>query len=221
MTWVLEIAEFVFASSFVVQFLVVLFIGSWSVHNIGAYLGYVNDRKAKTRSLTYQYAEAQLNTILNMSVENATALMNGYGGGCMTQEDRLELLAYTIASSDSLNVRVKNKIKEYIRDNGYYGLSKKRSSCVASKELYESKICERAKELRAISHAAVANVFRPNSPLAGMAEKRFSYQDGVKFYDKIISRHIQEVDQEVEDIREMGYKLFPVIYKFFEYKHKD
>jgi hypothetical protein len=218
---VLGISELVLASGFAVQFLVVILVGAVIIHNITEYLSYINDRKATARSLTYQFAESQLNTILNMAIENATALMHGYGGGQMTQEDRLELLAYTIASSDSLNVKVKNKIKEYIRDTGYYGLSKKMDKCVTAKELYESKIRERATELRAISQATVANVFRPDSPLVGFAEKRFSYSDGIKIYEKIIKRHIQEVDQEVDDIRAKGYLLFPFVYKIFEYNHKD
>jgi hypothetical protein len=225
----IQIAERVVHSGAVVQILVLLivvllvvFAGVVVIHNIIHFMQYCTDRKTKTRNATYQYAESILSTIHNKSVENATGLMHGFAGGEMTQEDRLELLAYNLASSETLYNRIKNKIKEYIRDNGYYTLKKNADAdCKSSHEMYEQKLHDRSEELRAIAQASVSGVFRPNSPLVGLADKRFSYDEGKKCYRKIVERHIQEVDKEVEDIIARGYELFSFLYKPFEYKHKD
>jgi hypothetical protein len=217
-----SLAELVLSSRYVVQFLVGIIAGFWLFSRLYTYIKFKFARIERTTELVEDFMTTKLATIHNRSVENASGIMHGYAGGVMTQEDRLELLAYFCAAETVLTVRLPRKLSIYIKKNGYYCLYKKaQSGCLKCNTLYESHITERSEELRAISQAFVSNVFRPNSPLVGLTEKRFSYADGKTVYREIIERHVQEVDREVEDIRELGYSLFPVVYKLFEYKHKD
>jgi hypothetical protein len=210
------IIDFVSGLSAPAQWLFFVVVGIVLIHNTANYMLYMVARRQRTTQIVMRFAEDILNSIVNTSTENAMGIMTGYGGGAMTQEDRLELLAYNLASTDTLLHRIKHDIKGIVIDNGYFKLHK-----AGDFEEIKRLTIMRAKQLRATAQAGVTPIFRANSPLIGLSEKRFPSEASVNLMDTIIQKHIKEMYSEEEDIRAYGFKSFPGIYKFFKYNHKD
>jgi len=198
------------------QIIVFVVVGVVLIHNTANYMLYMVARRQKTTQIVMRFCEDILNNIVNTSTENAMGIMTGYGGGAMTQEDRLELLAYNLASTDTLLHRIKHDIKGIVIDNGYFKLHKA-GKFDDIKELVEL----RAKQLRGTAQAGVSPIFRPNSPLIGLSEKRFPMVASINLMDAIVDKHIKEMYLEEADIRSCGFRNFLWLYKFFKYNHKD
>lgn len=186
------------------------------VHSTATYNTYLASRRQRTTRRVMKFVEGTLTNIVNASSENALGLMNGHGGGTMGQEDRLELLAYNLASSEVLLNRIKYEIKDIVVVNGYFKLWK-----AGKHDEIKDLVRTRAEQLRNVAQNAVINVFRPDSPLIGLSDKRFPMSAAVTLMESIVARHCREMEAEEQDIRRVGNKKFPGFYKFFEYSHED
>ncbi len=196
------------------QFILLLLIAIISIRNLLDYENYKNRRKAKTSSLVIGFAESILNNILADSIQNMRQIMIEARNGELTQDDKIELQTCRLASANSLLIETKHKIKDIIRDNGYYKL-------VKSGQDISALVTARAKELREISRSNIDNIIRHSSPLQGASERRFSMAESERLFKSIIDKHILEIDNEIEDIEEYGKSKLWLFYKLMKYTHDE
>jgi len=196
------------------QFILLLLIAIIAIRNLLDYENYKSRRKLKTSSLVIGFAESILNNILSDAIQNMRQIMIETRNGELTQDDKIELNLCRLASANSLLIETKHKIKDIIRDNGYYKL-------VKSGQDISLLVSTRAKELRDISRSSIDNIIRHSSPLQGVSEKRFSITDSEKLFKSIVDKHILEIDNEIKDIEEYGKSKLWLFYKLIPYDHDE
>lgn len=196
------------------QWIILLLISVIAIRNLLDYENYKNKRKLKTSSLVIGFAESILNNILSDAIQNMRGIMIEARNGELTQDDKIELQTCRLASANSLLIETKHKIKDIIRDNGYYKL-------VKSGQDISVLVSTRAKELRDISRSSIDNIIRHSSPLMGVSDKRFSMDESEKLFKSIVDKHILEIDNEISDIEEYGKSKLWLFYKLMPYNHDE
>lgn len=201
-------------SSVVGQIVIGFLVCYIMVRNMLEFNNYKNQRKHKTVGAVMAFTESILANMKSQSVENCRKIMMESRSGKLTDSDISELNLVLSVIIVALKVETVAKLKQIIKVNGYYKLVK------AGKSI-DKMSRERSEELRNISKEAVDSVVRENSPLFGIAEKRFSYEKSLEMFSMIVARHCEEIDLEVSDINEQAKKTLWIFAPLFKYEHKD
>lgn len=200
------------ALPFAVQFIIGFLIGIILLRNILDWAEYKYKRQQTTHTRVMSYVDSILKTILHDSIENMRAIYISKGD--LTQGDKDELNLVRFALTSSLLMETKHHIKSIIDQNGYY-------EKVVNGKSIDDLIVQRANELRDISSSCVESILRSSSPLVGIADKRFSYEESVKLYKLIVDKHVEEIRNEEQDINDFAKKRVGIISKLIVYKHRQ
>jgi len=208
------LASIVGALSSPAQILVTVIICFIIFGKLIEYNEYKIKRKHKTIRNTLVYVEAVLKNIKSTAIENMKNIMTTARNGVLSDLDKYELSACRLVLTDSLDIQTKHHIKEIFLQNGYYKRIKNKDDISDIKRM-------RTTELRNISAEAVDGVLRDSSPLKGIADKRFSYDDSEKLLTSILEKHVFEIDDEITDINNKAIELFGKLSMFVKYSHED
>lgn len=175
---------------------------------------YKINRKNATISRTLSFYESITDTIKHEAISNCTQILMDHNGGQLTEDDKTEIILIRFVINESLDNKTKNCFKDIFFTNGYYKRVKDNED-ISDLELL------RSTELRNISADAVNAILRPDSPLVGMIDQRFSYERSKELFKKIIKRHVEEIDSEVDDVNSEAERLFGGFAKIYKYKHRS
>lgn len=183
------------------------------LHNLMNYERYKERRRHRTTFKVLTTVETMLNNLLMDSVAKIRKIMNENSKGELPQEDLNELNLLRFALAGSLLIEVKHHVKRILKTNGYYKLYKLGKSV-------EFIIDERTKELLNVASETLSSLIRKSSPLYSRSNEIFNYLLFKEMFEQIIDKHIQEIDQEIEDVDAYGKKKLGVLYFLFKYEHK-
>lgn len=191
------------------------------IHNMYEYIEYVHNRRMQTTHNVMDFSESLLNNLMG-DVDNnyKLFLISQTKKHILSRTDKIELLAFSALMSNSTH-EIKQLIKNAVRINGYYELSKKslkistaETSMCKLNAIYDS----RSKEVYNIINSGVKILIPDSETLESV---NILNMGSVKqLWINIIDRHITEIDKEIFDINNKSKKLFLILSKKLKYYHK-
>jgi hypothetical protein len=154
------------------------------------------------------FVESILNDINCQALKNVEALNVSHS----------ERATYSTALQLALFVGLRHNCKSFLEENGYYKLYKEKAD---NKDKIEKLLKMRGTQLRNCTTPYIEAVLSSDSVIRGKHEERFSTAEAIEMFRTIVSRHVNEIDHEEDEINKYISSLIPFsLYKFLpKYRH--
>ena len=164
------------------------------------------DLKRKNFSKVMEYCEDILEEIEEISYGNAKRIIKEKqdDGSISHNEASLVLSNFHCALNRALFMNVKGAIKEMLHINGYYDFKD-------DPKKLEEYVAERGRQLLIKSRRSIANVVDDHSPLAHTDEERFTEEQAVAMYKRIINKAIEVKKKEEKEVKDLKAKYVPIL----------